>query len=119
MVRTVVVVNVEVDDGRACPRLSSFSSLHGLLEGLGSEALHGLLIEDVGAVHTLDDHARGLALAEAGDVYAALELLDTRRLWRLSKLVGVDLDLEHGGVVFFLFYILDDHGVRFLLRIYR
>ena len=111
------VVNVEVNDGGHTHGVKLLLA-HGVLESLGGEALHGVLIEDVGAEHTLYNHARGLALAEAGDVYAALELL-IRAVYGLVKALGVDLDLEHGGVVFFLFYILDDHGVRFLLRIYR
>ena len=111
------VVDVVVGDGGHAHGVKLLL-LDGVLKRLGGEDLDGLIVEDVAAVHALDNYARGLALAEARDVYAALELL-IRAVDSLLKALGVHFDLEQGGVVLFLFYILDDHGVKLLLHIYR
>ena len=105
----LVLVDVVVGDGGGAHGVEALF-LDGELKGLGGELLDGVVVEDVRAVHALDDHAGGLALAEAGDVYAVLQLA-VGLVDGLLKGLGVYFDLEDSGVVVFLFYVLDDHGV--------
>lgn len=84
--------------------------VYALLKGLGGKVVHRVLIEHVDAIHALDHCAGSLALAEAGNSYIAL----------IFEVCGVDGGLElrrvalylKNDVIFFLFYVLDDHGLN-------
>ena len=58
------------------------------------------------AVHALNNSAGSLALSEAGDGNAALVLFK-RLINSRVELLGIDFDLEAGGLGVFLFYVLD------------
>ncbi len=84
----------------------------GLLDGIGQrlgiQVVDGLLIENIGAVHLLDNLAGDLALAEAGDLDAVLlteiNLLDGR-----LKFLGGDFNRQDGGTLLLLFNIFQIH----------
>ena len=76
----------------------------------------GILIENILAVHTLDDHTGGLALPEALDIDLAA-VFEIGRLQRLLKFFGADHDVEADGGFFFSFYVSDLHSDLLLLNI--
>ena len=67
--------------------------LQGLLVDLREDGVEGVLIEHALAVVILDHLHRGLALAEAGDVDAALELV-VGGLQALLELFGLHHEAE-------------------------
>ena len=79
----------------------------------GEDLAHGVFIEHLRAVHTLDELARGLALAEAGD-HDVLTDLGIRLVQRGLELVLCDLDSDLCAAVFFL-YVFNVHCGTFLL----
>ena len=79
-----------------------------LLEGLGGQLVHGVLVENLAAVHVLHDGAGSMALAEAGNIDAAL-VLQVGAVDGGLKLGGVGLHHEQGSVVLFLFHVLQNH----------
>ena len=78
--------------------------------GLGVNIVDGIFIENTGAVHSLDDLAGRMALAETGDGDAAalllVDLIDSG-----LKLLAADLDDELDSALFLLLYALDIHVV--------
>ena len=86
---------------------------NGCLVDLGEDLVDGVFIEHLRAVHTLDELARGLALAEAGD-HDVLTDLGIRLVQRGLELVLCDLDSDLCAAVFFL-YVFDVHCGTFLL----
>ena len=80
---------------------------------LGEDLVDGVFIEDLRAVHPLDELARGLALAEAGD-HDILTDLGIGLVQSSLELVPGDLDGDLCGAVFFL-YVFDVHCGTFLL----
>ena len=63
-----VIGHVHIDDGRSADH-AQLGFIKAELESLGGELVHSVLIEDLCAVHALNDSARSLALAEAGNIY--------------------------------------------------
>ena len=86
---------------------------NGSLVNVGEDLVHGVFIEHLRAVHTLDELARGLALAEAGD-HDVLADLGIRLVQRGLELVLCDLDSDLCAAVFFL-YVFNVHCGTFLL----
>ena len=80
------------------------------LERILRQRLDGVGVEHFLAVHTLDDGARGLALAEAGHVEMVL-ILFIYFVDRIVKDIGRDLHFKGRHVFFFLFDVLDVHWV--------
>ena len=80
------------------------------LERILRQRLDGVGVEHFLAVHTLDDGARGLALAEAGHVEMVL-ILFICFVDRIVKDIGRDLHFKGRHVFFFLFDVLDVHWV--------
>ena len=105
-----VLSGAEVSDGGGAHGLE-LRFLDSLLECVRRKYLHCFLVEDVVAVHSLYHRARRLALAEAGDIYLALQALICA-VYGVLKGVLVYLDLENRRAVFFLFNILDCHGAQ-------
>ena len=86
---------------------------NGCLVDLGEDLVDGVLIEHLRAVHALDEFARGLALAEAGD-HDVLADLGICLVQRSLELVLCDLNGNLCAAVFFL-YVFDVHCGTFLL----
>ena len=108
----LVIGDVDVNDGGGADELDVVLG-HALLESLGSQLVHSVLIEHLCAVHAFDDCAGSLALAETGDIYAVL-ILQICGVDGSFKLGCVGLDLKSKGVIFFFLYVLDNH-LDFLL----
>ena len=83
------------------------------LVNVGEDLVDGVFIEHLRAVHALDEFARGLALAEAGD-HDVLADLGICLVQRGLELVLCDLDGNFRGAVFFL-YVFNVHCGTFLL----
>jgi len=66
---------------------------NGSLVNVGEDLVHGVFIEHLRAVHALDELARSLALAEAGD-HDVLADLGIRLVQRGLELVLCDLDSD-------------------------
>ena len=86
---------------------------NGSFVDLGEDLVDSVFIEDLRAVHPLDELARGLALAEAGD-HDILTDLGIGLVQSSLELVPGDLDGDLCGAVFFL-YVFDVHCGTFLL----
>ena len=80
------------------------------LERILRQRLDGVGVEHFLAVHTLDDGARGLALAEAGHVEMVL-ILFICFVDRIVKDIGRDLHFKGRHIFLFLFDVLDVHWV--------
>ena len=80
------------------------------LERILRQRLDGVGVEHFLAVHTLDNGARGLALAEAGHVEMVL-ILFICFVDRIVKDIGRDLHFKGRHVFLFLFDVLDVHWV--------
>ena len=90
--------------------------LNAELERLRRERIGSVLIENILAVHTLDDHAGRFALAEALDIDLAA-VFEVGRLQRLLKFLRSDDNIEAHGGFFFSFYVSDLHSDLLLLNI--
>ena len=86
---------------------------NGSLVNVGEDLAHGVFIENLRAVHALDEFARGLALAEAGD-HDVLADLGICLVQCGLELVLRDFDGDLCCAVFFL-YVFDVHCGTFLL----
>ena len=107
-----LVAHRKIDDGGSAHHLK-LALLRALLERVRGQQLNRVVMEHVLAVHSFDDHAGSLALAEAGHIDLALGLLVAFRDGLLKGL-RVNLHLEYGGAVLFLFDVFHDHGVILL-----
>ena len=103
-----VIGHVHIDDGRSADH-AQLGLIKAELESLGGELVHSVLIEDLCAVHALNDSARSLALAEAGNIYRSL-VLEVCAVDCGFKLGSVGLYLKSGSLIFFVLYVLQNHG---------
>jgi len=101
------VLDVDVGDARLVDRLDAGLGHRGLI-GVGDADVHGLLIEETGAVELLDHLARRAAGAEALNVDLA-DVLAVCFLTGVLKGLGLDGDVQRDLVVLFLFDVGQFH----------
>ena len=94
-------------DLRTAHRLHA-SFLHGSLESLGEQLVDGVIGEDIGTIHLLDDGTGSLALAEAGDRILLAFLLENIGNGLLESLC-VDGELQLCHALFELFTLDEIH----------
>ena len=102
-----ILIHIQIGNAGAAHNLELGLS-GSLLPDFGENQVDGVLIEDVGAIHTLNDLPGSLALTEAGDVdgvlYLAVSLVQSG-----LELVLLYLENYLGGIVFILFYAFNVH----------